>query len=259
LEALELSPETYEDALDGTADPDLPALSGKVRRHPCHACPDRDRHAQWAERASRLERETSGMRKRVRSRTETISRKFERVLEVLEEHRYVEGFTLTAKGRMLARIYNENDLLVAEALSSGWFDGLEAAEIASLASTFVFQSRGPFEISGRLPTAATKRIYSRITRLEQRLTNREKEAGLELTRGTEPGFAEAAYQWCRGAALEEVIDEEMPAGDFIRSCKQTIDLLRQLKGATDADEFESRLASAIDATNRGVVAYTGVV
>ncbi|HLF69878.1 MAG TPA: DEAD/DEAH box helicase, partial [Actinomycetota bacterium] len=56
------------DLLDqqGKAQPSLPPpetieLSRAVEDHPCHACPDRSRHMQWAQRLKRLEREESGL------------------------------------------------------------------------------------------------------------------------------------------------------------------------------------------------------
>ncbi|MGH2768485.1 MAG: DEAD/DEAH box helicase, partial [Actinomycetota bacterium] len=231
---------------------------GRVERHPCHLCPDRERHTQWAERAARLEREVTGLRKRVDASTRTLSAAFERVVQILEEYRYLEGFNLTPRGWVLARIYNENDLLVSEALLSGWLEGLDPAELAALASTFVFESRGPARVPGSIPTAAARRAYSKIVSLSEQILRREQRAGIELTRGTEAGFGEIVYRWCRVAALEEVLGETT-AGDFIRSTKQTLDLLRQLREVAEDPELERALRAATESLNRGVVAYTGVI
>jgi ATP-dependent RNA helicase HelY len=49
----------------------------------------------------------------------------------------------------------------------------------------------------------------------------------------------------------------MAPGDFVRNCKQLLDLLRQIQDvAEDAQAEVARRAH--DAVNRGVVAYTGV-
>lgn len=230
----------------------------KLTEHPCHECADRERHAQWAERASRLEKENEQLHKRVRSKTETLSRRFEKILGVLEEYAYLNDFNLTPKGASLSRIYNENDLLIAESLSRGWLDDMEPAELASLLSVFVFESRGPVDMVGTLPTPGTKRAYGKIVRLEERMKRSETRAGLELIRGTETGFVVPAYHWCRGDRLEDVIDEESSPGDFIRSCKQTLDLLKQVRQATDNAALAGRLDEAAGGMNRGVVAYSGV-
>jgi ATP-dependent RNA helicase HelY len=262
LAALELPPEAWEpeplpEEREGG---DLSRLRAKVLAHPCQRCPDLEVHSQWAARAIRLETENEQLRKRVRGRTETLSRKFHRVLEVLQEFGYVNGFELADKGWTLARIYNEGDLLVAESLLNGWLEGLDPGELAALVSTFVFESRGPFEVMGSLPTAATKKAYGQVIRHHERIRRRERRSGLDLTRGTETGFAEIAYRWCRGVSLEEVLTEEgLTAGDFIRNCKQTIDLLRQLREATNDETLRERLGKAVEAMNRGVVADTGAL
>lgn len=239
-------------------DAELAMARTAVLQHPCHACGDRDRHAQWAERAARLARETEVLRKKILSKTETLSRKFEKILEILEEYGYVEGFNLTGKGWTLARIYNENDLLVAESLNRGWLKELDAPELAALASVFVYESRGPVELVGTLPSAVTKKLYGKVGRLEDRMKRSEARAGLEMIRGTQTGFAGTAYRWCVGDPLEDVIDEDSSPGDFIRSCKQTIDLLRQIQQASEDAQLRARLGRAVEGLNRGVVAYSGV-
>lgn len=261
LEALELAEEgswlePLPEEWEGT---DLSSARMKVNGHACHRCPDRDRHAQWAQRASRLERETENLRRRVRARTETLSRRFERVLGILEEYGYVQGFELLPKGWILAHTYNESDLLVAEALTRGWLRELDPAELAALVSTFVFESRGPIELTGNLPTQATRRAHGKIVRLAEGIRKREERDGLELTRGTESGFAEVVYRWCRGASLEEVLGDDWTAGDFIRSCKQTVDLLHQMQEAAADPELAEPLRAAVEGVNRGVVAYSGQI
>jgi ATP-dependent RNA helicase HelY len=262
LTALDLPPEVWEPAQlpEEREGGDLSRLRARVASHPCHRCPDLELHSQWAARAARLESENEQLGKRIRGRTETLSRKFHRVMEVLADLGYVNGFELAPKGWMLARIYNEADLLVAECLANGWLEGLKPAELAAVVSSFIFESRGPFEVVGAMPTPASRRVYAQITRHQEQIRRRERRAGLELTRATETGFAETAYRWCREASLEEILSEEgVDAGDFIRNCKQTIDLLRQLREVAENPELVRDLGAAIDGLNRSVVAYAGAI
>src|SRR5690606_33368118 len=48
---------------------------------------------------------------------------------------------VTEPGRALMRIYGERDLLVAECLRRGVWDGLDAPGLAALASALVFEPR----------------------------------------------------------------------------------------------------------------------
>ena len=60
---------------------------------------------------------------------------------VLEELGYAEGWTLTHQGQLLRSIYHECDLLIAESITAGVFEGLEPAELAGLLSCFVYESQ----------------------------------------------------------------------------------------------------------------------
>lgn len=257
LLALDLPEEIWEPQTEEPAE--LPAARMEMIQHPCHGCPDREKHAQWAERASRLVREIERSRKRVTARTETLSHGFARVIEILEGYGYVKGFELTPKGWLLAHIYNESDLVVAETLARGWLEGLNPAELTSIISTFVFESRGPQEAGGELPTVNSRRAWGKILRLTEALKEREQQTRLDLTRHPEAGFAELIFGWSRGASLEDVMDEETSPGDFIRYCKQTLDLIRQIREAAPDSPLDQTLRSAIEALNRGVIAYTGVL
>ena len=52
--------------------------------------------------------------RRVRGRSESLARQFDRVLRVLEAWGYVDGWQLTDAGEQLARLYSETDLLLVE-------------------------------------------------------------------------------------------------------------------------------------------------
>ena len=75
------------------------ALDAEARAHPCHACPDR-RDARAVGRSARTSstQQIAGVDRRIKLRTETLARRFDRVLGVLGELGYVDGWTLTDKG-----------------------------------------------------------------------------------------------------------------------------------------------------------------
>ena len=126
----------------GGEDDDLVALRKQLRQHPCHACPDREEHARWAERRARLERDTQALREKVSSRTGSLARTFDRVCALLEDARLpAPTATVTDAGRTLSRIWSETDLLVAECLRRGVWDELDAAELAAAVSVVVYEAR----------------------------------------------------------------------------------------------------------------------
>lgn len=235
------------------------AIERAVANHPCHSCPELSRHLHYAERAARLQREVDAMDRRIKRRTGTLARQFERVLAVLERLGYVDDWRLTDKGDVLTRVYNEADLLVVEALEQQVLADLSPAELAAVLSTLVYQARGPdVPVSADMPTAATQRSYRRLMRLWNRIKREEAENGVDLTREPDPGFAQRAYQWTSGRPLEDVLDLDDPPGDFVRSTKQLIDLCRQLEPLAADPAIAGKIGAAIDGLQRGVVAYSSL-
>ncbi|MBV9664560.1 MAG: DEAD/DEAH box helicase [Actinobacteria bacterium] len=228
---------------------------------PVASCPDINRHIRAADRADRFRREVERLEKRIRSRTESLARQFDRVLRVLENFGYVEGWSLTDSGESLTRLYHESDLLVAEAMGAGLLDGLDAPGMAAVASMFSYEMRGP----GAPPTPAfpspdLRRRWQEVEKLGAELNQAEEEAGLPLTRPPDPGFAALAHGWARGEELHRIMDEdEMSGGDFVRNVKQLIDLLRQIGDAAPEAETRAAAHAAADALFRGVVAASSVV
>jgi ATP-dependent RNA helicase HelY len=233
-------------------------LEAQAERHPCHACPDRPEHERWAARASKLEREVAGLDRRIRSRTETLGRQFERVLAVLEEQGYVDGFSLTGKGERLRRIYGEGDILVVEGLTEGLFDGLPAPEFAALVSTLVYESRERVPRRTDIPTATLRERFKDLTALWSEIRRVEDSHQVELCRELDPGFVPTVFDWAEGKPLEDVLAVSgLTAGDFVRNCKQLLDLLRQIEEVA-GPAVAGAARAAHQAVNRSVVAYTGV-
>jgi ATP-dependent RNA helicase HelY len=67
-------------------------------------------------------------------------------------------------------------------------------------------------------------------------------------------MAWSVHRWARGRDLDEVLrGQDMAAGDFVRRCKQIVDLLGQVADAADDAEMRRTARKAIEAVLRGVV------
>ncbi|HSS11771.1 MAG TPA: helicase-related protein, partial [Acidimicrobiales bacterium] len=239
---------------------DAQAKAEVAAAHPVAGCPDLRQHLRAAERAERLARDADRLERRIRGRTESLARQFDRVLRVLEAWGYVDGWALTAGGERLAQLYHEADLLVAECLQQGLLDGLGPAELAGLVSAFTYEARGPSETAPWFPSSRLREGWTAIDQLAAELNDAEDAAGLPMTRRPDPGFIALAHAWAAGDELATIIaDEEMSGGDFVRNVKQLIDLLRQL-GDVAPDPATRRAArDASDRLFRGVVAASSIV
>jgi len=251
-------PQKPQGGVDAKVEREAARYERQAEAHPCHACPDRPEHERWATRASQVDQQIRGLDRRIRTRTETLARQFERVLAVLEELGYVHGFAIEPKGRTLARIYGEGDILMAEALADGLLDGLQPSEVAAVVSTIVYESRERTPRTSEMPTAASVERYETFRGIWRRVRGAEDRHQVELCRELEDGFAAPIHRWAQGESLEDVLREtDMSPGDFVRTCKQLLDLLRQIEEVAP-EGVADLVRRARKAVNRGVVAYTGV-
>ena len=242
-------------------DPAIAELQSTLEHHPVAACPDLDRHRRaWVQRG-RIERERGQMEKQAKSRSASLARQFDKVLQLLESWGYLAGWSLTPRGARLSRIYHEADLLIAECLENGVFDGLDGPTLAGLASVFTYETRGPGEGPPPwFPSSEAKARWGEVEVRHRQLSETEEHLHLSQTRPPDAGFFGLAHAWAAGDDLDVVLeDEEMSGGDFVRNVKQLIDLLRQLSEVAPEPATARAAREGADALYRGVVAASSSV
>ena len=244
-------------AMDAEAQERITQLRSALQAHPCHTCPDREEHARAAEKALRLERDTADLRRQVERRSTTIAVRFDKICSVLTGLGYLtdDAEQVTPAGSMLARIYSELDLVAAESMRAGLFDELDPAELAAVASSLTYESRGAdAKRPSRMPNRSTEIAQSSLRHIWRDLSLMERDHKLDASREPDIGFAEATYAWASGRDLADVLaDNDLTAGDFVRSMRMVIDLLGQLADAAGAGVVRTRARDAIDLLRRGVV------
>jgi ATP-dependent RNA helicase HelY len=162
---------------------------------------------------------------------------------------------------VLARTYHESDLLVAEAMTTGVLDDLDAPSLAALASCFTYEHRGRDRPPDpRFPNATVRDRFRDLQRIADDLSADEEDAGLPSTGPPDAGFVHLAHAWASGDALAAVLeDEELSGGDFVRNVKQLIDLLRGIGDAAPEPATAARARQAAEALHRGVVTATSAL
>ncbi|MGV0652736.1 RNA helicase [Mycolicibacterium thermoresistibile] len=250
-------------------DPELESLRRQLRHHPVHRLPDREAKVRLAERYLRIERENAQLQQKVAAATNSLARTFDRIVVLLTERGFIRDedgdLRVTDDGRLLARIYSESDLLIAECLRSGAWQGLDPAELAAVLSAVLYESRGDTPGSSAeiaMPTGRIRRALNETLRLWTELRADEQRHRISQSREPDSGFAPAIYRWATTGdlttALEasDVLDTGSPlsAGDFVRWCRQVLDLLDQVRNAAPDPALRTAAKRAIDDIRRGVVA-----
>ncbi|QWC85042.1 DEAD/DEAH box helicase [Nocardioidaceae bacterium] len=255
------------DARDAMPDVDpatrreIESLRNAQRAHPCHGCPDLTDHLRWYDRWHKLDRDASTLRKRIESRTHTISRQFDRVCEVLTHLEYLDGDQVTARGERLRRIYTDMDLLAAECLRRDLWVELTPSELAGALSALVYEARRaedgpPPRLPGRGPLPG---VLTDMHRLFAELEAVEREHKVQFLREPDLGFVMAAYRWAEGDDLDEVLRVSgLAAGDFVRWTKQILDLAGQVASAAAGTPLQKTARQCLDQMRRGVVAYSSM-
>ncbi|HIE21975.1 MAG TPA: DEAD/DEAH box helicase [Acidimicrobiia bacterium] len=224
--------------------------------HPVAECLDAARHLDALRRARRTRRLLEQHRTLRRSSGHGLVEEFHAIRRLLGELGYLSGWSLTHRGERLRRIYNETDLLLTESVERGYLMELDPAELAALASVFVYEPRSDTPSVGEWPTGKLEERWVSIDQLWSDLTALESKHRLSPTRRPDPGFAQLAYRWALGDGFDELPVAGLAPGDFVRVSRQLADLLRQLREA--APELEEEGGLALRAVDRGVVAAQGV-
>jgi ATP-dependent RNA helicase HelY len=232
-----------------------------VGTHPVAADPELDERLKAAAQADRVAGEVDELRTRVRNRSQSVARDFDRVLRVLENWGYVDGWALTDVGKILANTFHECDLLIVECVRQGLLDDLEPAALAGLVSVFVYEHRSPEPPpTAWFPSPTARKRWQRIAEISYELEEIEEEAGLTVHRPPDPTFVAVAFAWAAGEGFAEVVEaEELSGGDFVRTMKQLIDVLRQLALVAPERTTRHSAEQAADQLFRGVVAASSAV
>ncbi|MCU1352812.1 MAG: superfamily helicase [Acidimicrobiales bacterium] len=229
--------------------------------HPVAECPDRDRHVRAAAQVERIEREVAELDRAVDTQSATLGRHFDTIVDLLTRWGHLDGWALTDRGQMLARLYHESDLLVAEVVAEGLLDDLAAPDLAGVASllTYEHRSKTPPPVPW-YPSAEVRAKANAIEVLARSLVRDEERAGLPTSRLPDATFLGLAHAWASGEGFDTVIEgAELSGGDFVRNVTQLIDLLRQLGDVAPVPATRAAARQAADALFRGIVATSSSI
>jgi ATP-dependent RNA helicase HelY len=189
-----------------------------------------------------------------------------RVMEVLDAFDAVQKGELRPKGRLVAALRHDHELLVADVVLRGVFDDATPPEVAALASCLAEEARSGEEGPSRLFLRDRPKLRRRVRQMEEAasaILAVQRRVGLSRPVSVEPGFMAAVYRWAAGDDdWARVVAQSFGGheGDLIRAMRRLIDLLRQLAEAPEVPagvaDAARRAARAID---RGIVLDSALI
>jgi ATP-dependent RNA helicase HelY len=238
----------------------IETLRGRLRKHACQHCPEREKHARWGERFWKLQSQTDRLANQIKNKTGAIASVFDRVCRVLDKHGYLvrsgDDYTLTDAGIALKRIYGERDLLIAECLRANLWDGMDGPLLAAALSTVMYEARRDDEYNPnlRVPKGSFGDVTTAMERVWDSLSDSESAEDLEITPPLAFGLALGIQRWAKGQRLDDVLREcGLAGGDFVRWAKQVIDSLDQISHVAEP-ALAAIARDTIPLIRRGIVA-----
>jgi ATP-dependent RNA helicase HelY len=249
-------------AREGSGDP-----AARLAAVECHACPWRARprcETAWktAERQGEAVEHRRRMLEAVRG---AVWQDFQRVAEVLEAFDALQAGAIRPKGRLVAALRHDHELLVAEAVWRGAFDGTTPAELAALASCLTEEARSGDDLPSRRLLRDRPGLRRRARVLEEAaeaILAVQRRTGLVRPLRVQGGFLAAVFRWASGDDWGRVVAEAFGGheGDLIRAMRRLIDLLRQLADAPEVPEPVARTAgAAARALDRDIVLESALI
>src|SRR5712692_5509428 len=219
----------------------------------CHRCPwgalpkcDRE----WRELETLTER--LGARRRALEHVRgAYWQEFLRVVEVLEQFGAIRERRLEPRGRLVASLRHDNELLVAESVFRGLFADLTGAEAAALVSALIEESRSGEPARAREFLRKRPKLRRRLAELEgiaRTLHEAQRQRHLAIPLGVHGGFMPAIFRWASGEDDWTAIVEDAfggHEGDLIRAMRRLIDLLRQLAESPEVPAQTARVLAPV--------------
>ena len=204
-------------------------------------------------------REIDLLRRSIDSQTGSVAAHFDRVCAVLERLGFLDGDRVTASGERLRRIFGERDLVIAMSLNEGAWNDLDEAELASMVSALVYDSRSDDDANELAPTGVGIRLrtaWEESLGTLARVHRVEKQCGCDPTPSLDAGLMSATLAWAHGSTLATAIDGAGIAGRRLRAVDAPGDGLPgadRLRGARERSRAHGPRPPRIG-IGRGIVA-----
>ena len=189
---------------------------------------------------------------RKNERTEAL-RLIEAKLNLLKKLGYIEGGTLTQKGRFAKSVYGY-ELILSELFAAGILEQMDEFGLGVITAAVVFEPRKNQHLlnlskANRNIKRACEEIYARI---------KKEEAGFRVYPfSKQPYFhlSSCMEGWLRGTSFERILQfTDTDEGEVIRYFRMSIQILREINDAkVSSNILRGRIKETIRVINRDIV------
>jgi ATP-dependent RNA helicase HelY len=185
---------------------------------------------------------------------------------VLEQFEAVRERALTPKGRLIAGLRHDNELLIAEMVSQGVLSDVTLAEAAAVCSALLEEARSGEPLIARTFLRKRPKLRRKLDQLEliaERVREAQRARHLGMPAAVHGGFMPAVFRWASGEDdWTGIVGEAFGGheGDLIRAMRRLIDVLHQLAESREVPHPTARLLlEAARVIDRGVVLESALI
>lgn len=234
----------------------IDAVSAEWRDIPCTTCRIKRQCETIVAKHHSQAVELAGLERQIDEARTVHWREFEAMHRLMEAAGYMKGRELLARGVAVANLRTTNELMAAECVAGGFFEGLSPVAMATLVSCLVAEPSRGRQTWQPLPFGdAVFRITREIAMVGRGLVKLQRKFGLEQPIYLECEYAGLTQAWADGTEWSAAVNVSgIAEGQLVRHLRQVIDMLQQLRELPGVnDSFHDRAQSAISLLDRDIV------
>jgi ATP-dependent RNA helicase HelY len=233
----------------------LNQVDKRINNSPCTRCPFLADHRAQRYELMEIDDLLENGQSELREMRDEYRREFRALTRVLNAAGYLEDNHPTPLGELAGSLYGESALLVADAVTHGYWNGLGPPELAATLTTLVSEDRGrERRPQVAFPTPAIERAVRQMRRAMLRLRHLENEEGIEQPRTLAFDSMSSAYQWVMGVPLVEIdTPPSADIGDVIKTMKNVYSMLRQMEHALTGKPIAALVTDTRRAMERDLI------
>lgn len=216
-----------------------------------------DAHRHSHAHVRHLTAQIAALQRQIEEQQERYLEEFKRIMKVLAHYQHLDGDKPTLRGELNAHLRTTNGLLMSELILSDILDGLSAVETAAVISTLLYEPRRTNAgVDFKFVPKKVRHAVDKVYRLARDVEFVQDQNGVLVPINVEMAFVPLVLQWGKGAPWQLLaFSSKMDDGDIVRSMRQLIDLLHQIRLAPGVkDDLRERIELAIVALDRDLIA-----
>jgi ATP-dependent RNA helicase HelY len=180
---------------------------------------------------------------------------YEHKLEILRRMGYIDEKGLLPRGELASKIHTE-EITVTELYFHGYFHEMDVHEINALCLALVFEYRRRGPNNGEQHNGGINKLPEKLKSAKGFVNSLARQHN--FIKPLETKLCNLMLDWSHGEPFEEMMKHtDVPEGDIIRSFRQVIDLLRQIRDALAQDPgLRDKMLDCLGCINRDIVLAT---